>query len=150
MNKKVFWICILLVTALTLGACGGKATPTAQSQVAENPVETVEVPAEYRDLTNPVGTEPQAAEAGKTVYATYCSACHGELGAGDGPASSGLNPAPKNLAANEDSLSDGYLFWRISQGGLSEPFNSTMPAWENVITETEIWQVVTYLRTMGE
>lgn len=150
MNKKVFWTSVLAAFSLTLGACGGKATPTPQSQVAETPSDTVEIPAEYRDLTNPVGTEPQAAEAGESVYGRYCAACHGELGAGDGPASPGLNPAPKNLAANEDSLSDGYLFWRISQGGMSEPFNSAMPAWENVISETEIWQVVTYLRTMGE
>lgn len=150
MKKSIFWFCVLSITAFALSACGGKVSPAPQSQAAESPAATVEIPAEYRDLTNPVATEPQAADAGAAIYGRYCAACHGELGAGDGPASSGLNPAPKNLAASESDLSDGYLFWRIADGGLSEPFNSAMPAWKNVITEPEIWQVVTFLRTLGE
>jgi mono/diheme cytochrome c family protein len=48
------------------------------------------------------------------------------------------------------SLSDGYLFWRISKGGAIEPFNSAMPAWESSLTEDQRWQVVTYIRTLSD
>lgn len=37
------------------------------------------------------------AEAGKDLFARECSACHGTLGAGDGPASTFLDPLPRDF-----------------------------------------------------
>ncbi|HCV38684.1 MAG TPA: cystathionine gamma-synthase, partial [Pseudomonas sp.] len=34
---------------------------------------------------------------GASLYAQNCSICHGDTGAGDGPAGVGLEPAPANL-----------------------------------------------------
>jgi hypothetical protein len=56
---------------------------------------------------------------------------------------------PQNLAENQSQLSDSYLFWRISEGGLMDPFYSLMPAWRGLLDEEEIWQIITYVRTMG-
>lgn len=37
-------------------------------------------------------------EKGKAAYKTAtCNLCHGDNGAGDGPAAAGLNPKPRNL-----------------------------------------------------
>ena len=47
-------------------------------------------------------------------------------------------------------LSDGYLFWRISEGGAMPPFNSAMLAWKGTLSEEEIWQVISYVRTFSE
>ncbi|KGS11906.1 cystathionine gamma-synthase, partial [Pseudomonas coronafaciens] len=44
---------------------------------------------------------------GAPLYAQHCSVCHGDTGAGDGPAGIGLEPAPSNLrdTARLDRLS---------------------------------------------
>jgi mono/diheme cytochrome c family protein len=86
--------------------------------------------------------------AGKTIYQRNCVPCHGEQGMGDGPTAGGLNPKPQPLAANQEGLEDAYIFWRISEGGLRAPFSSSMPSWKAILSEQEIWQVISYLRTM--
>ncbi len=146
MQNTIYLILLVLAVGLSLAACGG----SVPSQEAIEAPETGEVPEEYSSLTNPLTGDVQAASGGQSVYNKYCSACHGDQGAGDGVASAGLNPAPKNIAALEDNLEDGYLYWRISDGGLVEPFNSAMPAWRNVLSEEERWQVITYLRQLGD
>ena len=80
-----------------------------------------------------------------------CLTCHGEEGAGDGPGSIGLDPKPASLGDGEmmRDLSDGYLFWRVSQGGAMEPFNSAMPSWIG-LSEEQRWQVISYVRTLSE
>jgi mono/diheme cytochrome c family protein len=45
-------------------------------------------------------------------------------------------------------LSDGYLYWRISEGGQMEPFNSMMPAWKDGLSEQQIWQIISFVRTL--
>lgn len=140
---------LILLVAAASSACGvepaagfpGNADITATFQ-------TIEIPEEYRDLTNPFdGDEAQAAE-GEVLYQANCASCHGVTGEGDGPAAGGLEPPPKNLAVEIDTLSDAYLFWRISDGGLMAPFNSVMPNWRGIMDEEQIWQVITYLRTL--
>ncbi len=111
----------------------------------------VEVPDEYAHMENPgVGDEAIAA-AGQALFEANCASCHGPAGAGDGPAAPALDPPPANLAdaAMMSSLSDAYLFWRISEGGAMEPFNSAMPPWK-FLTEEQRWQLVNYIRTFTE
>jgi len=68
---------------------------------------------------------------------------------GDGPSAGGLNPRPQPLAVNQEGLNDAYLYWRIAEGGLRPPFASAMPSWKTILTDEEIWQVVSYLRTIS-
>jgi len=42
---------------------------------------------------------PQLLSEGEQLYKSNCSSCHGETGAGGGPASAGLNPAPRNFTS---------------------------------------------------
>ena len=108
---------------------------------------TMEPPEAFADLRNPFAGNQAAAMEGETLYQANCSSCHGVTGEGDGPASAGLDPKPQNLAERHSTISDVYLFWRISEGGLMEPFNSLMPAWKGLLAEEQIWQVVTFIRT---
>ncbi|MFN8457183.1 MAG: cytochrome c [Anaerolineae bacterium] len=109
-------------------------------------------PEEYAKLTNPVAGNAEAVAGGKTIFETQCVSCHGQQGHGDGSAAASLNPKPANLADRKmlDSLSDGYLFWRVSEGGIAAPFNSAMPAWKATMSEEQRWQVISYLRTLGQ
>jgi mono/diheme cytochrome c family protein len=90
------------------------------------------------------------AAAGKQIFDTDCSPCHGTDGKGDGPAASSQNPKPADLAGLESNFTDSYMFWRISKGGAMPPLNSQMPTWKSTLSEDQIWQVITYLRTFNK
>jgi mono/diheme cytochrome c family protein len=40
------------------------------------------------------------------------------------------------------SETDGALFWKMSEG------RGVMPAWKDILSETERWQLVNYLRKL--
>ncbi len=112
----------------------------------------VEAPDEFASLTNPFAGDTDAIAEGQEIFVTNCVTCHGPEGAGDGDAAAGLDPKPANLGDTEmmSSLTDGYLFWRVSKGGAMEPFNSAMVAWEGSLTEEQRWQVISYVRIFSE
>jgi mono/diheme cytochrome c family protein len=112
----------------------------------------VEAPDEFASLTNPFAGDAEAVAAGKVIFETSCAVCHGPEGKGDGPAAEALDPKPATLADRimMNTLSDGYLFWRVSKGGMMEPFNSAMPAWESGLTEDQRWQVISYVRSLAD
>ena len=66
---------------------------------------------------------------------------------GDGPSAASLDPAPAPVAHTSTMLADGYLYWRIAEGGAE--FKSTMPGWKNSLSESEIWALIAYMRTLG-
>lgn len=133
LSRCVPFFVSLLMTALILSACGA---PSALSAAVPP------VPAKYAGKTNPLGAG--AAERGKLDYISYCEACHGASGLGDGPAGAALNPPPASLPDLAAQVGDDYLFWRISEGKAG----TAMVGWANVLSEEQIWQVVSYIRTL--
>ena len=131
MKKALFTI--LVFAAFVLSACGGgtEATATPES-----------VPAEFAGKANPLGAD--AATAGAEIFKTYCLSCHGERGHGDGPASVGLNPKPKNLPELAATVGEDYLFWRIAKG---KP-GTSMVGWQGALDDEQIWQVVAFIHTL--
>jgi mono/diheme cytochrome c family protein len=134
---------LALLIILALSAC---ASP-APVETAE-PEADVAVPTEYAGLTNPLEGNADAIEAGKVVYETNCLSCHGEKGMGDGPAGASLSPKPGNLVEVAENDTVDRIFWRVSEGGMMEPFKSSMPAWKGVLSEDERWQVVSFVKTL--
>lgn len=94
---------------------------------------------------------------GRRIYYQNCFFCHGDAMRGDGMFAHGLNPIPTNFAdaGAIALLQESFLFWRISKGGpgLPEeagPWDSAMPAWENFLTEEEMWDVILFLYDFSE
>jgi mono/diheme cytochrome c family protein len=90
--------------------------------------------------------------AGGEIYIRNCMFCHGDNLDGQGHFAAGFNPPPANFQdpGTIAMLQEAYLFWRIAKGGPglpkeSTPWNSVMPAWEDRLTEEQIWQVIMYL-----
>jgi mono/diheme cytochrome c family protein len=131
MKKALF--AILVLAAIFLSACGSGAEVAATPEA---------IPAEFAGKTNPLGAE--SAAAGAEVYKTYCLACHGERGHGDGPAGAGLSPKPKDLPELAATVGDDYLFWRIAKG---KP-GTSMVGWQGALDDEQIWQVVAFIRTL--
>jgi mono/diheme cytochrome c family protein len=105
---------------------------------------------------NPLRKDPanlvKNVAAGGDIYIRNCMFCHGDNLDGQGPFAAGFNPPPANFQdpGTIAMLQEAYLFWRIAKGGPglpreSTPWNSVMPAWEDRLTEEQIWQVIMYL-----
>jgi mono/diheme cytochrome c family protein len=107
------------------------------------------IPEEYAGLTSPTPYSEESIARGEPVFQLNCSPCHGESGMGDGPAAVALDPAPPPIAMTSQMLGDDYLFWRISEGGAMDPFNSAMPSWKAVLDEDTRWDVINYVRSLG-
>jgi mono/diheme cytochrome c family protein len=139
--KKTLWVLIAVVvlSAVVLTACGG-------GQAAQP--ETKPVPAEYAGKTNPLGSDAAVTDAGKEVYELNCVTCHGDTGAGDGPAGASLDPKPANLSKVLATVQDDFVFWVVNEGGAPAGLSPSMASYKGVLSEDEIWQVVAYIRTL--
>ncbi len=127
--------------------------PPATITVHENDINLTTADNPYRHLET---DDPEAFKAhvenGRRVYFQNCFYCHGDGLAGDGMFAHGLNPIPTNFTDQGimPQLQESFLFWRISKGGPGMPeeggpWDSAMPAWENFLTEEEMWDVVMFL-----
>ncbi|HJS18147.1 MAG TPA: cytochrome c [Anaerolineales bacterium] len=129
---------LVLASLLMMAACVSGLDTSDPDEIGTLAV----VPAAYAGKSNPLGTEAEV--AGAEVFETNCVMCHGPEGHGDGPAGVSLQPRPKNLAVLKESASDDYLFWRISEG---KP-GTSMLAWKSILTEDQIWQAVSFIRSL--
>ena len=91
------------------------------------------------------------AEGGR-VYIENCHYCHGDKLDGNGPYAAALNPVPLNFQdiGTIAQLQESFLFWRIATGGPGlptegAPWLSSMPVWQDFLTEDEIWKVILFL-----
>jgi mono/diheme cytochrome c family protein len=137
MIRRIF--VLLCASVLALAAC---STSNENSASANENATLAPVPTEFAGLSNPLGDD--AASAGADVFHTNCEACHGPQGHGDGPAGQALDPRPRNLAQLQASAGDDFLFWRIHEG---KP-GTSMVAWKGILTDEQIWQVVSFIRTL--
>jgi mono/diheme cytochrome c family protein len=94
----------------------------------------------------------QDQSAGKKIYLTYCSGCHGESGKGDGPAAPSLpiKPADHTDGRIMSKHSDQYLFDIIAKGGAGVKKSSLMPAWNGQLNEKEIREVIAFIRGLAK
>ena len=136
MIKKSFFLILMGIFMLT--ACGGNESSSNTNETAT----LAPVPTEYAGLTNPLGED--AATQGTQVFKTNCEMCHGPQGHGDGPAGQALDPRPRNLAELQTQASDDFLFWRIREG---KP-GTSMVAWKGILTDDQIWQAISFIRTL--
>jgi mono/diheme cytochrome c family protein len=100
------------------------------------------VPQEFRLRLSPFEFSEASAEAGRTIYTANCLSCHGNPGRNNFLRS--LNPQPGDPASEEyQSNSDGEIFYKVSEG------RGQMPGFKNVLSQTDIWNVVSYVRTFN-
>ncbi|MFO7604328.1 MAG: c-type cytochrome [Gammaproteobacteria bacterium] len=101
------------------------------------------VPAEELARANPQTDDPGSLQRGHQIFARLCISCHGEGGLGDGPAGQAMQPRPSNLVAHGPHHTDGDLAWKIRTG------RGPMPGFTTLLTETQVWDVVNYLRSLA-
>jgi mono/diheme cytochrome c family protein len=90
---------------------------------------------------NPLRASKAVIAEGKKLYDANCTACHGAVGLGDGPAAVALNPRPPDLHAAK-SWSDGQIAAQIQNG------KGTMPPFGKTLDLKSIWSLVHYVRRL--
>lgn len=118
----------------------------------ENPVRAGVLKQLGSDRSAALETYDGAVRAGRDVYFKNCLYCHGDLLDGKGPFAEAFNPLPANFqdVGTIAQLQEAFLFWRISTGGPGlpkegTPWNSAMPVWHEMLSEADVWNVITFL-----
>jgi high-affinity iron transporter len=90
--------------------------------------------------------EPPSASRGRLLFAENCVSCHGEAGDGYGSSAQGLSPPPADFTDPAFMrFETPYDFFHIISAGKA---SSAMPAWSEVLSVQERWDLVSYLWTV--
>lgn len=108
-----------------------------QPDIKQKPVQIV-------DLRAMIATTPEMMTAGKQIFATNCTPCHGDDGFGNGPRSAGLNPPPRNFHQPKFRYGTDILtlFHTVTHGSPG----TAMPSFANVLTPEERMDVVHFVQ----
>jgi putative copper export protein/mono/diheme cytochrome c family protein len=96
---------------------------------------------------SPTGFASASIDAGRTLYAQNCVACHGATGHGDGPAAKTLPVPPADLTADHLWMhSDGELFWWLTHGMQTPEGAAAMPGFASILDQDQRWSVIDFIR----
>lgn len=101
------------------------------------------IPDEATRRPNPIRPSAQALEAARPLYKENCARCHSDRGDGRGPDAwkQSVSPSDFTNVARMNSLTDGALFYQISQG------RRPMPQFQTRLPEDQRWQLVLFIRS---
>ena len=124
----------LVILALLLAGCNGSSHGYPQRQPPQGFL-----------------NQPANVAAGAAIFVSRCASCHGKPEEGRNPRADFFQPpAPDFSDPAFRRMDPAFLFWRISKGKTVEPYlsrGSVMPAWGPYFSDTQIWQLVAYLRS---
>jgi mono/diheme cytochrome c family protein len=90
--------------------------------------------------------------AGKDIYDTFCSACHGAKGNGRGPAAKNLTGAKPRDFTSKNFVIEGHeeQIKKTIFEGAAKTFHGSpyMPEWKTTLTEQQIADIVEYIKTL--
>ena len=137
-TRNLFLALIILLQMAILVTC--VASYALGQNISYEPDYRWHAPAKAALMKNPLADAPQLSAGGKKIFLRECSECHQ-------PDGSGL---PEKHSADlqlpiVQSLSDGALFWKITNGNPRRG----MPSFSR-LPEKQRWQLVLFLRTLRE
>ena len=97
-------------------------------------------------ISNPQALNEENLKAGASTFKDMCSRCHSMPG--DKPSAYGQSfypPAPP-LIGGMRNYTDSQLFWTIKHGIR----NTGMPAWGSMLSDEDIWQLVSLLKNVQD
>ena len=110
----------------------------AAPAVTSVPVGPLPGPAEYQPAArNPFTNDKAALHEGRRLFVAYnCAGCHGDHGGG------GMGPSLRDEAWLFGSADE-----QVAQS-ISEGRAHGMPAWRQLLTAAQVWQITAYIKSM--
>jgi mono/diheme cytochrome c family protein len=134
----------LAIAAFAVSFALGSMTAVAAERDPLKP----RAPASAKADKNPIPSSPDSIDEGKELFEEIgCNGCHGDGGTGDGPASAGLEPSPRNFTnpAWQEARTDGELRYTIFNGSPG----TAMIANEAMFDEPDdVWKVINFIRSL--
>ena len=84
--------------------------------------------------------------AGRRPYTQFCANCHGPTGKGDGTAAGADQPSDLTDGVWDFGSSDGEIFTVIHDGIPGKD----MGGYAGRLSDTDIWNVVNYIRSLNK
>jgi mono/diheme cytochrome c family protein len=92
--------------------------------------------------TNPLSLNEENLKAGVDSYKAMCVRCHSLPGGNPSVYGRSFYPPAPQLPEGISRYTDSQLFWLIKHGIR----NTGMPAWGSMLSDEEIWQIVSLLK----
>ena len=132
--KSIFTVLVIAVMAIAVMSMTSSKAPKNKPW---------DIPAKYKDMASAVKTSAASVQAGEALYKKNCASCHGKTGLGDGAKAKTLDTFPGDFSsADFQGQTDGTLFYQTKTG------RSDMPKYDKKIEDTDIWNIINYLRTL--
>jgi mono/diheme cytochrome c family protein len=97
------------------------------------------VPASDHQKTNPYESQPDAIAAGRNIFEEHCAKCHGQN-------AEGVKKRPSLRSERvQRQATEGDLHWLLVNGSMKKG----MPPWAK-LPDPQIWQLITYLKSLHE
>jgi mono/diheme cytochrome c family protein len=156
---RAIWLALALLALAAFGcgsrrddpaALGGAQPEPGRAQVADTLLADAQpAGAQVADTLKVELTYGQ--RKGGRLYTHYCAVCHGTEGAGDGFNAWNLDPKPRDLsdAQYQRAVTDEWLAEIIDQGGRGVSRSPLMPAWGHTLTQEQIGDVTSFVRTLA-
>lgn len=97
-------------------------------------------------IANPVPPTDQNLVVGASIYLKRCAMCHGDPTTPESPLAKTLYPPPPQFITDAPDMEENENYYIIVHGVRW----TGMPGWKNVLTDQQIWQIVTFLSRMDK
>lgn len=148
--KRILTVLVVAAVGLVLAGpqmAGIKPAATqAKNQETKKESPAQEIPPEAAKRANPVKPTAESIAAGKGLFATQCTMCHGAEGNGKGDLAVELKLKPPDWtdpAAHKDRT-DGALFYVLTKG------HGAMPGQEDRLKDEQKWNLINFIRSLAK
>jgi mono/diheme cytochrome c family protein len=97
-------------------------------------------------IQNPLTPTEDTLVAGAKLYRDNCAGCHGSSADPDAAMGHAFNPPAPQFMSDSADMADNENFY-IIQHGIRW---TGMPAWKSKFNDTQVWQLVTFLKKMDK
>src|ERR1700704_4330499 len=142
----VLFLPLIGITAAWMGLLPwrGRSTPPRWETALADKALRASVKHSLPDLKNPVAVSEDNLIVGMKIFRANCAGCHGEFGHPSQWGTTGFYPRVPQFADVPPTLSASEMFFVVKNGVRY----SGMGAWDGMLSDVQIWQVVTFLSNL--